>query len=213
MPVSRCSGFIVALLCALGCVVGGVSGCAKGFSASAKASPPPPVEMAGAQAMTEPKQYKGNECTTVGERVPCVCSDGSGEGIKSCASDANSPTMGTFSECVACAPVPKAGTAAMPETPAPAPAGTMGRGMRAAAGTSSTTAGTGSTTSDSSGARAGSGAAGRTSTASAGRSGGTTTRGSGRCNCVQDCFPIGILACCRLDNSCGCSWAPGAYCL
>jgi hypothetical protein len=27
------------------------------------------------------------------------------------------------------------------------------------------------------------------------------------------CVPIGITACCRDDHTCGCTWAPGAYCL
>jgi hypothetical protein len=27
------------------------------------------------------------------------------------------------------------------------------------------------------------------------------------------CFPLGVLACCRPDGSCGCTWASGAYCL
>jgi len=32
-------------------------------------------------------------------------------------------------------------------------------------------------------------------------------------DCTVACFPIGFFSCCRLDNICGCSWAPGAYCL
>lgn len=33
-------------------------------------------------------------------------------------------------------------------------------------------------------------------------------------DCAQrSCFPRGLLPCCRADGSCGCSWAPGAYCL
>lgn len=40
---------------------------------------------------------------------------------------------------------------------------------------------------------------------------------SGTCrqdaDCTQSCVPIGILSCCKADRSCGCTWAPGAYCL
>ncbi|MDB4985147.1 MAG: hypothetical protein JWN04_325 [Myxococcaceae bacterium] len=32
-------------------------------------------------------------------------------------------------------------------------------------------------------------------------------------DCKVSCIPIGILNCCRADNICGCTWAPGAYCL
>ncbi len=31
--------------------------------------------------------------------------------------------------------------------------------------------------------------------------------------CTQPCIPFGILACCRANGTCGCTWAPGAYCL
>jgi hypothetical protein len=32
-------------------------------------------------------------------------------------------------------------------------------------------------------------------------------------DCTVSCFPLGAVACCRADKTCGCSWAPGAYCL
>lgn len=32
-------------------------------------------------------------------------------------------------------------------------------------------------------------------------------------DCTVSCFPLGAVACCRDDKTCGCSWAPGAYCL
>lgn len=32
-------------------------------------------------------------------------------------------------------------------------------------------------------------------------------------DCTVSCFPLGAVACCRNDKTCGCSWAPGAYCL
>lgn len=31
--------------------------------------------------------------------------------------------------------------------------------------------------------------------------------------CNQPCYPIGILPCCTALGTCGCTWAPGAYCL
>jgi len=32
-------------------------------------------------------------------------------------------------------------------------------------------------------------------------------------DCKQSCVPIGIINCCRDNGTCGCTWAPGAYCL
>ena len=32
-------------------------------------------------------------------------------------------------------------------------------------------------------------------------------------DCTVSCFPVGFVSCCRADHICGCSWAPGAYCL
>jgi hypothetical protein len=31
--------------------------------------------------------------------------------------------------------------------------------------------------------------------------------------CTQPCFPVGLLPCCNPLHVCGCTWAPGAYCL
>lgn len=31
-------------------------------------------------------------------------------------------------------------------------------------------------------------------------------------DCTSSCVPIGILNCCRDNGTCGCTWAPGAYC-
>jgi hypothetical protein len=31
--------------------------------------------------------------------------------------------------------------------------------------------------------------------------------------CTQPCLPIGAFSCCSAMNKCGCTWAPGAYCL
>ena len=32
-------------------------------------------------------------------------------------------------------------------------------------------------------------------------------------DCTNVCIANGILPCCRDDKACGCTWAPGAYCL
>jgi hypothetical protein len=198
MVASRRTWLVLLLLCA--------AGCAKGFNAAASAPPLASAQEAAGVGSSGPSaMYTGDECVTVGERVPCVCTDGVGQGIKACAADKNSPTQGTYSECTACVAIPEAGRPPIVENTGRT--ANAGRAARGGAGGTTGAAGTGSTSSS---ARAGSG--GRGSTAAAGRSGGTTTT-SGRCNCTQDCFPVGILACCRLDNSCGCSWAPGAYCL
>ncbi|HEX5661498.1 MAG TPA: hypothetical protein VFX59_30120 [Polyangiales bacterium] len=40
---------------------------------------------------------------------------------------------------------------------------------------------------------------------------------NGQCSkdsdCTNVCIAIGILPCCTDDNKCGCTWAPGTYCL
>jgi len=45
----------------------------------------------------------------------------------------------------------------------------------------------------------------------------TTKPAAGMCrsatDCTESCVPIGILNCCRANGTCGCTWAPGAYCL
>lgn len=39
----------------------------------------------------------------------------------------------------------------------------------------------------------------------------------GRCDrssqCESLCLFVGVFPCCRADHTCGCTWAPGAYCL
>lgn len=44
-----------------------------------------------------------------------------------------------------------------------------------------------------------------------------TPGANGRCQRSSDCDAVcaftGILPCCREDRTCGCTWAPGAYCL
>ncbi|HKP56599.1 MAG TPA: hypothetical protein VJV78_07765 [Polyangiales bacterium] len=172
-------------------VVIALNACAEGYDSTGvdRIAQPPP---AGGSA-----DFKGEACER-GQSRPCMCPDGA-EGMNLCTRDPLSPTLGSWLPmCLSCRepdppPQPAAGDVAPdPETQTPAGAG--GRGGRGGA------AGR---------AAAGSGAAGRTS-GGGGRSGGSS---GGRCNCNQDCFPVGVLACCRPDGSCGCTWAPGAYCL
>jgi hypothetical protein len=53
----------------------------------------------------------------------------------------------------------------------------------------------------------------------AGRDSGSADGGTGggaHCTvsaCSNDCSLIGPLRCCRENDTCGCSWAPGAYCM
>jgi hypothetical protein len=152
------------------------------------ASPPAAAvrtPMAGAAAAP----YMGEPCR-MGDSAPCACSPGS-EGMKICRFDRASPTQGTFSGCENCS--------------APPPVDDPGDVM--------TRAGTG-------GRAAGSGGAGGATTGSGGRgegeSGGRSGRPSGSScmqECNQVCFPVGILPCCSPLGTCGCTWAPGAYCL
>lgn len=114
--------------------------------------------------------------------------------------------------------------------------GGAGRGGGASAGASTSNAvgkgGSGGSTSSSSSGSAGKASAGGTggsggkaaagSGGSGGRSsGGTTSSGatsSGSKACSSDCaaqlcFPLGVLGCCKSNGTCGCTWAPGAYCM
>lgn len=141
--------------------------------------------MGGASGTGAP--YTGEACR-MGDTAPCTCQDTGTQGTKFCRFDRNSPTQGTFSECGGCAMSGSAGRD--PGDVEPGPAGSGGSGGRA--GTSG------------SGGRSGSGGSG------------TGGSGSGSCSpgsCSQPCFPIGVLACCRSNGTCGCTWAPGAYCL
>lgn len=75
------------------------------------------------------------------------------------------------------------------------------------AGTATRPTGTGT------GTRADAGAGGtRGGTASGGASG-TTTTGCNALRCTNECSLAGPLPCCTLLDTCGCTWAPGAYCL
>jgi hypothetical protein len=154
--------------------------------------------------------FMGEACSPVGDRVVCTCASG-GMGLRACVQNPSSPTKGALTDCLNCmTPMtspPPTGMAGTNQGDAPMASGMGGRGAaggRASGRGDAAAGGTGSSTTG--GGRAG-------SAARSGGSSGTGGRGSsGACNCTNDCFPIGILACCRLDGSCGCTWAPGAYC-
>jgi hypothetical protein len=101
-----------------------------------------------------------------------------------------------------------------------ASAGTGGRAGAAASaanggasGTSTQPAGTGGSGAAPAGT-GGSGSGGTSAGSRAGASGGGTGGATGgRCMCTNTCLLIGIAPCCRANGSCGCTWAPGAYCM
>jgi hypothetical protein len=180
---------VALLLAGMGCSQGYPASSPDGFTAG-----PPPVA-------TGAPDFMGEACQR-GQRTTCACMDGS-EGMKVCTPDPKSPTQASYSACLNCPEPPpilppaSAGmsggaTAPGPDTDEPGAAGRGGAGGRSGA------SGMGA-----------SGAAGRSTSGRAGSTGG----GRGRCSCTNSCVPIGIAACCRADGSCGCTWAPGAYCL
>jgi len=129
-----------------------------------------------------------------GETAACTCVDKGTMGQMTCVFDASSPLDGFFTDCSRC----------------PEPMTTDPGDVTADAGTPmSGSGGSG---------RAGSGGSGGTSGGSAGTTAPPppTTGGGGRTcasPCNQPCFPIGIIACCNPLGVCGCTWAPGGYCL
>ena len=67
------------------------------------------------------------------------------------------------------------------------------------------------------GGKSGQGGASSGTGGSSGRGGSSAAAGSGgrseRCECRTGCLLIGVFPCCRDNGSCGCTWAPGAYCM
>jgi hypothetical protein len=169
----------------------------QGFSAagSGQSGSPSSIPSAGSGSGGGASEAYAGEACRMGESAACTCESTGTEGSKTCRYDSRSPTMGTFSECGNCTD-PNA-------APDPDPGDVAGTaGSRAGSGGVSGSSG-----------RAGSGASG---SGSGGASGSGSTGGSrGGCNpaCSQSCFPVGVLACCRSNGTCGCTWAPGAYCL
>jgi hypothetical protein len=137
---------------------------------------------------TPPPAATGEECKQ-GDTKPCTCAATMTAGTLQCRADKRSSLGGYLAtECTRCAapkPVePDPGDVTMSD------AGTAGSSGSSAAGSG------------------GSGGSGTTQPP-------PTMQMRGSCNpaCTQTCFPVGILPCCRPAGGCGCTWAPGAYCL
>jgi hypothetical protein len=140
--------------------------------------------------------FTGESCR-MGDNAACTCADGVAQGIKICRYDVNSPTQGSFSECQNCMVSVMAGN--------PGDVSTSGSG-----GSSGVSGGSSGVSGGSSGVSGGS-----SGTGASGTGGSTTPPSSGGCSspCTQSCFPVGVLPCCTAAGRCGCTWAPGAYCL
>jgi len=150
--------------------------------------------------------FMGESCPMVGSSGLCECTKPGSQGMRVCRQDSKSPTGASWGPCGTCVdpPPPKFDPGDVMAT------ATGGRGgLRGGIGGLAGSGGSGS------------GGAGAMSSGSGGMGG--SRRGSGRnrppgggasCSCDDmPCFPVGILPCCRIDGSCGCTWAPGAYCL
>ena len=186
------------------------AGCAEGFGAEVVVKQPL-GEKPGANSGTgKPKDAgvdKGMTGATepkvpcaMGDVADCSCDTPGSTGSKYCMFDATSPTKGSFSECQDCVDPPKqvdSGTtpgdvSVIDSGVGQGSGGTGGAG--GTGGTGGTTAATGGTT------------APRPTPP-------PTPKIPCPSLCIQPCVPFGILACCRDNGTCGCTWAPGAYCL
>lgn len=200
-------------MCVRAWLVFGLAACAQGFPDDPLASLPPRPSTgavsgisgsAGAAGMGAAGQagrmpYTGESCR-MGETAPCTCSPQGTPGTKTCRYDRESPTMGTFSECGACEE--PAGMEDPGDVMSAGAGGSAGRAGQGAGGRAGSAAGTsGGGTSGMSG-----------SSGSGGSSEGGSSRGCMPA-CNNTCFPVGILPCCNALGRCGCTWAPGAYCL
>jgi hypothetical protein len=156
----------------------------------------------GGAAAPKKAPMTGDTCVP-GDEPTCTCDSTHTQGIRICVFDpAAGQTMGKFSDCQSCAPAPKARDAGPGDVTA---IGSGTGGKKASTGGSGGAAG-------STGGSGGLTGSGGTTTGAGGRTGG---RLGGTCNppCTQLCFPVGILPCCNALGICGCTWAPGAYCL
>ena len=205
-------------------------GCADGYRSAPHAdiTVVEPVQSAPPPVIT-------NKCEPIGGELLCICPNGTETGTRTCMPALADPEQGTLSACLPCdGRSIHAGTGA---------AGSSGRrGLTTAAGSVSEPARSesGDVELASAGSAAGSGSGGTGGTgggddaadaasSTAGSAGAANRSPLGTplnrfanplapapglgCECDQPCFPFGIIACCRMDGSCGCSWAPGAYCL
>jgi hypothetical protein len=89
-----------------------------------------------------------------------------------------------------------------------------GKGGSGGAGGSSASA---SNAAGKGGSGGGGGSSGSASNAAGkGGSGGSTKPAPAGCSsdcAAKLCFPLGVLGCCKSNGTCGCTWAPGAYCM
>ena len=204
-------------------------GCADGFRTSPQADimAVEPTETAPAPTITD-------KCAPIGGELLCVCPNGVDTGLRTCQPAAAMPTQGMLTPCLPCDLKPTTSVAAMSSGSGASPQGTAiaGDGSAGAASrdlATATGAGTGGSSASAAGGSGGS-AGSATAAPSAGKPGRTSpgmpfsnpiTRMANPlapstapgCECTQPCFPFGLIACCRMDSSCGCTWAPGAYCL
>jgi hypothetical protein len=214
------------------CLVICAGGCARGYEAD-PARGELPLQVPETAVTTNPQAatpdagapdpvYSGEACMR-GDVAVCVCAATGTEGTKTCRFDESSPTQGTFTECASCA-APDSSGGDVPEPDA----GASGSGINCADGMQngaetdvdcggsdcpSCLIGDGCETSrDCSAGECTSGTC-QLPGGGGGLSGGG--QGSNRCMpaCSQVCFPVGILPCCNPLGICGCTWAPGAYCL
>jgi hypothetical protein len=194
-----------------------IASCASGFDSdptadawtnfgSAGQAPPQSTGGSGGHT-TAGAMFTGESCTP-GSSGLCDCEKPGSRGTRTCRMDTKSPSGGSWGPCGACvdAPPPKFDPGDVTAT------ATGGRGgLRGGIGGLSGGSGSGS---GGSGGAMSSGSGGmRGSRGDSGRDRGGSM-GGGNCACDDTvCFPVGILPCCRIDGSCGCTWAPGAYCL
>jgi hypothetical protein len=205
-----------------------VLGCAGGFRSSPEAD-----IVAVEPTRPAPAPIIADKCAPIGGQQLCVCANGVDTGQRTCVPAAALPTQGTLTQCLPCDAKPISAGAASSSSAAAgtigdkSQPGTAGNSVAGAGSGGSVTAGTGALGSSAStaGATAGSSSAGAGGAASNAGATGRTSQGPTRianplapapgvgCECSQPCFPFGVLACCRMDGTCGCTWAPGAYCL
>jgi len=149
---------------------------------------------AGSDAPSTSPIGVGEPCVQ-GDSTICTCTDKGTMGQTDCLFDASSPLDGYFSDCRHCPDPPKPASTPGDVTAPQGGSGGTGTGGMGGSGGSAAPAGSG----------------GSPATNPPPPRQPTTTSCSSPCN--QPCVPFGILACCRANGTCGCTWAPGAYCL
>ncbi|MDD9966473.1 MAG: hypothetical protein OXR73_09630 [Myxococcales bacterium] len=173
---------------------------------------------AGAQAPPqEPVGYMGESCR-VGAQVPCECPDGGSSGVKTCVEDEGSPTGGSYGGCQGCA---GSGVQEVPVDPnmPPCTNGVRdGEESDVDCGGVCTPCEVGRSCVrgiDCDSLNCEGGTCGEAKdpepvpvTSPPAGQGGSSCDGP----CTNSCFPVGVLPCCTQRGTCGCTWAPGAYC-